>query len=239
MFNKIPKPDGKDGFDFSLEQDSLADSMGTRLPNRSLLMIQGEVGSGKSLVSQRLIYGLLDKGAKVLVVTTELTTRGWIEQMASINYPVQDYLSEGKLMIFSRFGVIAEAKDGIDLMDVLESESVQKSDVVVIDSSSALMPQESNPTQHVELLQKLRKICSDSRSILLTVDPEEMDPKLIHKLRTSCEVLLDLNAKFEGGDLKRTIVVTRFLRALFTVQPSIGWRVEPDMGFIVDITAVS
>ena len=109
MFEDPPKP-VEDGYEFTLEQDSLANAMGARLPNRSLWMIQGEVGSGKSLISQRLIFGLLENGSKILVVTTELTTRGWIEQMESIGYPVTDYIASGKLMVFSRFGVIAESR---------------------------------------------------------------------------------------------------------------------------------
>ena len=238
MFDEAPKP-VEDGYEFTLEQDSLANAMGARLPNRSLWMIQGEVGSGKSLVSQRLIFGLLENGSKVLVITTELTTRGWIEQMESIGYPVTDYIASGMLMVFSRFGVIAEAKEGVDLFDVLESDAVEKADVVVVDSASALIPEGMDTSQHLATLQRLRKICSESRSLLLTVDPEEMDGKLLHKLRSSCEVLLDMNAGFVGGEIKRTIVVTRFLRAAGPVQASVGWRVEPYMGFIVDITAVS
>ena len=96
MFDDPPKP-VEDGYEFTLEQDSLANAMGARLPNRSLWMVQGEVGSGKSLVSQRLIYGLLENGSKILVVTTELTTRGWIEQMESIGYPVTDYIASGRV----------------------------------------------------------------------------------------------------------------------------------------------
>ena len=238
MFEEPPKP-VEDGYEFTLEQDSLANAMGARLPNRSLWMIQGEVGSGKSLVSQRLIFGLLENGSKVLVVTTELTTRGWIEQMESIGYPVTEYIASGMLMVFSRFGVIAESKEGGGLFDVLESDAVEKADVVVVDSASALISDDMESSQHLAVLQKLRKICSESRSLLLTVDPSEIDGKLLHKLRSSCEVLLDMNAGFVGGEIKRTIVVTRFLRAAGPVQASVGWRVEPYMGFIVDITAVS
>ena len=238
MFDEPPKP-VEDGYEFTLEQDSLANAMGLRLPNRSLWMIQGEVGTGKSLVSQRLVFGLLENGSKVLVVTTELTTRGWIEQMESIGYPVTDYIASGRLLIFSRFGVIAETKDGVDLFDVLDSEAIDKSDVVVVDSASALMPTGLETVEQVNVLQKLRRVCSESRSLLLTVDPSEMDGKLLHKLRSSCEILLDMQSGFVGGEIKRTIVVTRFLRAAGPVQSSVGWRVEPYMGFIVDITAVS
>ena len=202
-------------------------------------MLQAEVGGGKSLISQRIIYGLLENGVKVLAVTTELTTRGWIEQMESIGYPVTEHIASGRLMVFSRFGVIAETKDDVGIFDVLDSDAINKADVVVIDTASSLMPSELDAKQKDEVLQKLRKICSESRSLMLTVDPTEMDEKLLHKLRSSCEVLLDLNAGFVGGELKRTIVVTRFLRAAGPVQASVGWRVEPYMGFIVDITAVS
>ena len=238
MFDEPPKP-VEDGYEFTLEQDSLSNAMGARLPNRSLWMIQGEVGSGKSLVSQRLIFGLLENGSKILVVTTELTTRGWIEQMESIGYPVTEHIASGMLLVFSQFGVIAESKEGVDMFDVLESEAIEKADVVVVDSASALLPTGLETSEQMQVLQRLRRVCSESRSLLLTVDPTEMDEKLLHKIRTSCEVLLDMRAGFVGGEIKRTIVVTRFLRAAGPVQASVGWRVEPYMGFIVDITAVS
>ncbi|MGY8745012.1 MAG: ATPase domain-containing protein [Candidatus Poseidoniales archaeon] len=238
MSDGPPKP-VEDGYEFTLEQDSLSNAMGARLPNRSLWMIQGEVGSGKSLISQRLIYGLLENGSKLLVITTELTTRGWIEQMESIGYPITEYIASGRLLVFSRFGVIAESKKGVEIFDVLNSDAVEKADVVVVDSASALMPNELDSAEQVSVIQKLRKICSDSRSLLLTVDPVEIDEKLLHKLRSTCEVLLDMRAGFVGGEIKRTIVVTRFLRAAGPVQATVGWRVEPYMGFIVDITAVS
>lgn len=238
MFDEPPKP-VEDGYEFTLEQDSLSNAMGARLPNRSLWMIQGEVGSGKSLISQRMIYGLLENGSKLLVITTELTTRGWIEQMESIGYGITEYIANGKLLVFSRFGVIAEAKEGVDIFDILESVAVEKADVVVVDSASSLMPNEQDSSEQVLIIQKLRKICSDSRSLLLTIDPVELDEKLLHKLRSTCEVVLDMRAGFIGGEIKRTIVVTRFLRAAGPVQATVGWRVEPYMGFIVDITAVS
>ena len=74
---------------------------------------------------------------------------------------------------------------------------------------------------------------------MLCVDPEEMDSKLLHTLRASAEVVLNLENALIGGEIKRSIIVTRFLRAAGPIQSSIGWRVEPSMGFIVDITAVS
>ena len=235
----FPHKPVEDGFGFDVETDSLADTMGLRLPNRSLYVLQGVVGAGKSLIAQRLVHGMLDNGVKVLVITTELTTRGWIEQMESIGYGVTDALREGRLMIFSRFGTVAEARPDVGLEDVLNSEAVGEADVVILDSASALMPDDLDDKQRFELMQKLRKITAEGRSIMLCLDPDEMNHKLLHNMRASAEVVLDLSTALIGGDLKRSIVVTRFLRAAGPVQTSVGWRVEPSMGFIVDITAVS
>ena len=74
---------------------------------------------------------------------------------------------------------------------------------------------------------------------MLCTDPEEMNHNLLHTLRASAEVVLDLENAMIGGELKRNIIITRFLRAAGPLQTSVGWRVEPGMGFIVDITAVS
>ena len=86
----------EDGFAFDVETDSLADTMGLRLPNRSLYVLQGQVGGGKSLISQRLVHGMLHNEVKVLVITTELTTRGWIEQMESIGMNLDEMMATSR-----------------------------------------------------------------------------------------------------------------------------------------------
>ena len=142
-------------------------------------------------------------------------------------------------MVFSRYGSIAESTPDVDLIQLLDSEAVEMADVVVIDSASSLMPSHLDDTERFRLMQRLRQISSKGRSLMLCVDPVEMDEKLMHNLRSSAEVVLDLMTTMIGGEIKRNVVVTRFLRAAGPVQTSIGWRVEPSMGFIVDITAVS
>ena len=55
----------EDSFPFGLEQDSLANSLGAAIPNRSLMIVEGEIGGGKSLIAQRLAFGLVENGTKV------------------------------------------------------------------------------------------------------------------------------------------------------------------------------
>jgi flagellar protein FlaH len=162
----IPHKPVEDGFPFDVETDSLADTMGLRLPNRSLFVVQGIVGAGKSLIAQRLVHGMLENGTKILVITTELTTRGWIEQMESIGYGVTEHIRDGQLMVFSRFGSIAESRPDVGLEQVLNSDAISQADVVILDSASALMPDDLDDKQRFEMMQKLRKISSEGRSIM-------------------------------------------------------------------------
>ncbi len=232
--NLVEVPE-EDGFGFELDQDSLADSMGLKLPSRSLGVITAEVGGGKSLLCQRLTFGLLENNAKVVYVTNELTTRGWIEQMHSIGYWVTDHIKSGKLLVMSTFGSVADRVEGVVLDDLIQSDALKVADVIIIDSFSEL----SKDVSANLILSKLRRFCSKGHTVILTCDPEQMDKNFIQQLRATSEVALDLETAIIGGAMSRTIVVTRYLRAAGPLQSTIGWRVEPGMGFIVDITAVS
>ena len=230
-------PDNVDNFDFSVIQDSLGQSLGTAIPNRALVIVSGGIGSGKSIIGQRMSFGMTANDIKVSLVTTELTTRGWLEQVASIGYFMEKRIDDGDFHLMSSFGVIAEqAEDPVDLLELLESPALKEAEVVIIDRASQMIPAE---IEGPVLLSMLRQYTAQGRTLFLMIDPEEMDPKLLRELKNSAEVVLDMITSVVGGQLVRTLCVTRFLRAAGPVNERIGWKVMPEMGFIVDITAVA
>ena len=226
------------GLAFELETDSLSDSLGRFLPKRSLYIVTGQIGAGKSLISQRLAYGLVSNNVSTTVATTELTTRGWLEQVNSLGYPLEDAANSGVFTLLSRFGVISDEVEGnVGIEDLLASEPLQTADISIIDRASMLL-QHYNGTPD-QLLSQLRTFCSEERSLMLLLDPDEISAEMLRTLSSSAEVVIEMKTSEIGGGLSRILAVTRFLRAAGPVQPRIGWRVEPTMGFIVDITAVS
>ena len=230
-------PDNVDNFDFSVIQDSLGQSLGTAIPNRALVIVSGGIGSGKSIIGQRMSFGMTANDIKVSLVTTELTTRGWLEQVASIGYFMEKKIDDGDFHLMSSFGVIAEqVEDPVDLLELLESPALKEAEVVIIDRASQMIPAE---IEGPVLLSILRQYTAQGRTLFLMIDPEEMDSKLLRELQNSAEVVLDMMTSVVGGQLVRTLCVTRFLRAAGPVTERIGWKVMPEMGFIVDITAVA
>lgn len=226
-----------DNFDFGVIQDSLAQSMGTAIPNRALMLVCGGIGSGKSIIGQRLSFGLSANDVRVALYTTELTTRGWLEQVASIGYYMDKRIDEGTFHLISSLGVIAEpTEENVTLLDILDSPASKDAEVVIIDRASELMPEEMSSK---ELMLLLRKFTSEGRTLILTIDPDEMDNDILRGMKNSAEVVLDMMTSVVGGQLVRTVGVTRFLRAAGPINERIGWKVMPEMGFIVDITAVA
>jgi len=146
-------------------------------------------------------------------------------------------IDEGNFLLISSFGVIAEEiQEKISLTDILNSPGLLEAEIIIIDRASQILSDETNAHS---LLSQLRKFNSSGRTVLLTMDKEEVDSRLLRELKNSAEVVLDLETATIGGDTVRTIAVTRFLRAAGPTQGRIGWKVMPQMGFIVDITAVS
>ena len=226
-----------DNFDFGVIQDSLGQSMGTAIPNRALMLVCGGIGSGKSIIGQRMSFGMTANDVKVWLFTTELTTRGWLEQVSSIGYYMDKRIDDGSFHLISSFGVIAEpSDDNVTLLDLLDSPASQEAEVVIIDRASELMPDDMSGK---DILRLLRNFTSEGRTLILTIDPDEMDGTILRDMKNSAEVVLDMMTAVVGGQMVRTMAVTRFLRAAGPVTERIGWKVMPEMGFIVDITAVA
>ncbi len=227
----------ENNFDFGVIQDSLGQSMGTAIPNRALMLVCGGIGSGKSIIGQRMAFGMTANDVKVALYTTELTTRGWLEQVGSIGYYMDKRIDDGSFHLISSFGVIAEpSEESVTLLDLLDSPASKDAEVIIIDRASELMPEEMSS---IDLIRALRRFTSEGRTLILTIDPDEMDNDTLRAMKNSAEVLLDMMTAVVGGQLVRTVGVTRFLRAAGPVTERIGWKVMPEMGFIVDITAVA
>ena len=146
-------------------------------------------------------------------------------------------IDDGSFHLISSFGVIAEpSDDNVTLLDLLDSPASQEAEVVIIDRASELMPDDMSGK---DILRLLRNFTSEGRTLILTIDPDEMDGTILRDMKNSAEVVLDMMTAVVGGQMVRTMAVTRFLRAAGPVTERIGWKVMPEMGFIVDITAVA
>lgn len=232
---------------FGIPRDELADRLGKGIPAGSLVVIEGEYGAGKSLLLERLAFGFVENQHTVTVVSTEDTTNHFVEQMASLGYPVEDPLIEGRLLFLPVYPILAFQGPKKDVLDrLIAARAMYDRDVIAIDCFSSLIQSYMKATGGKDVLNRVEQLlyffkmlCSRGRTIILTLETADLPPEVPNALKAAADIYLALRVQVTGGSVNRSILVRRFERAQHPVADLVAFRVEPKAGFIVEIKNVS
>lgn len=222
-----------------IPSDELHGRLGIGIPKSSLMLMEGENGAGKSIIAQRFIIAFLRNGASVTYISTELTSRDLIIQMESMDYSVNSYLLNGQLTfipMFPRLGKTVPSNDFFSRM--MQQEELFKSDAIVIDSMSPLISETYSSEDYFEIIRFFKALTGMSKVIILTANPDFIDKNLLTILESTCDIHFNFFIKQIGGSIKRFIEVRRFKRCSMQVGDLVGFRVEPGVGFVVEISSV-
>jgi flagellar protein FlaH len=223
-----------------IERDSLHRQLGGGIPKGTTMLISGKFGSGKSAVSQRLTYGMLRHGHTVTYITTELTTKGFLDQMDSLDYPVSADLKEGGLVVIPVFPLIGQPISREDFLGrLINSPQLYETDAVVIDAFSSLVRSDINEERALQALSFFKKLSGRSKNIICSIDPDELGPEVLTPFKMVSDSLLELESTVVEGSVERVMYVKRYTKAAGKVSDAIGFRIEAGAGFLVDITLVA
>ncbi|WP_406659843.1 ATPase domain-containing protein [Methanolobus sp. ZRKC3] len=225
---------------FDIPRDDLNDKLGGGFPEGSLVVIEGGSGGGKSSISQRLSYGLNENDVTVTFISTQLTTKGFINQMYSLDYPLAPFLLNGSLLYIPVIPLVQAAKSRIDFIQrLMAAEELFEKDVIIIDTISSLIKYSVNTEKSLELISFFKKLNGMGKVIILTIEPNQLSEDVSSMFRSSCDVYITLKSKPLGSEVKRTAMVNKFTGAKGPVGTMIGFRVEPKVGLVVEIASVS
>jgi flagellar protein FlaH len=231
------KSTSKDVYSISLESDELSEKMGGGLPKGSIVLIEGEEGSGRSVISQRLCYGLVSNDHSVTFISTESTMRNFIDQMYSLDYKIADHLPCRRLIFIPVYPLLGEAKPrGGFLSRLVNSPQLYTTDVIIIDTLSSLVGSDIRENSCLAFLSFLKKLTSMGKTIIMTAEKGQKD---LEHLRLASDIYAVLNLKMSGDGMQRTLQIKRFSRARSKVDEIIGFRIEPKIGMVIEITEVS
>lgn len=224
-----------------LRRDELERSLGGGIPTSSLILLEGPDGAGKSIVSQRLSFGLVRGERTVTYISSELNTQGFIEQMASLDYDVKYDMLDDKLLFIPMFPYYGQSRLNSDMLQKLaHCKRLFDSDVIVFDTLSFLLVNDNiSQEESFQFISFLKQLTSLEKSIVMCVDPEHLNAKFLTLLRSVCDVILDLELRTFAGQLVRIINVRRFKRSGGEVLSSIPFRVEPGKGLVIEIASFS
>ena len=225
---------------FDFERDGLHRHLGGGLPKGTLIVLSGGVGSGKSALIQRLAYGLLLHRQSMTLISTETTTKGFLDQMDSLDYPVKKHVMDGTLRFVPVFPLIGKAKKRTDFLQrLMKTPSLFETEVIAIDTFSALVMNDIDEARSISTISFLKKITGRNKTIILTIDPLDLPPEIIGPFRSVADILIELKTQIVEGEMEHLFYVTRYSHAHGPVSTAVGFRIEPRAGFIVDITTVS
>jgi flagellar protein FlaH len=238
------------------EHDRLNEELGGGVPHGSIVLAEGDYGAGKSALSQRFTYGFCEEGHSVTYLSTELTVRGFIDQMHSLSYGVVDHLLDENVLFlhadFDTGGTIADEGEGERkelLRRLMNAETMWESEVIVIDTFDAILRndpkfealvRENEERQAaLEIIGFFRDVISQGKVIVLTVDPSTVDEEAIGPFRSIADVFLELEMVEVGNDVRRQISVKRFAGMGQQVGDTVGYSVRSGTGIVIESRSVA
>lgn len=228
------------GYNFVLDRDELNQMLGGGFPKGSLIMIDGPSGSGKSALCQRFAYGLLDNKTTVTYVSTQLTTKNFIRQMNSLDYPIGIRLLKGELLYIPVFPLLKESKPRIDFIKrLMSAEVLFEKNVIIIDTLSALIRYGTDAQKSLELISFFKKLTGLQKTIIITMDSTEMPQNVVNEFKDAAEILMTLKMRQMGTEILRTMMINKYSRPEIQVGAMIGFKVESRSGVMINISGVS
>ncbi len=225
---------------FRIPRDELDKKLGGGFPSGSLILIDGEHGSGKSVLLQRIAYGLLENGHGVTFISTQLTTRDFISQMYSLNFPVLPYLASNKLLFISVYPLISENKTGdFFFTKLMETKELYNNDVLIIDTLSSVIKYNKDDQKLTDLIGFFKRIAGTGKTIALSVNTNDLSEDALGILRSSAHIYLSTKQKTIGDRIKQSIVVNKYLSVQEPYTTITNFRIVPKIGFIIEISSVA
>lgn len=226
-------------FKMELKGDELHRRIGGGIPAGTIMLLEGDRGTGKSIFAQRLLYGFLMNGYSVSYVSSQYTTVEYIRQMFSLGYDVVPFLIRKKLIFVSLYPLLTGISEKKKFLSRLLGEPrLWEADIIIIDSFSALLSREQDVDAVRNFLMYIKKLASLDKVIILTSNTEEIDRESLFLLEEAATMLVRLQVKVFGGDLKNSAIIVKYNNAKGIFQKIIPFRVEPKVGLVVEIAAV-
>lgn len=238
------------------DRDRLNKELGGGIPSGSIVLMEGDYGAGKSALSQRFTYGLCETGKSVTFLSTELEVKGFLEQMDSLNYNVEEHLLFENLLflhgdldsggVFSSDG---DSKRQDLLTDLMDAETIWSADVIIIDTFDAILRNDpkfealvrDNEERQaaLEIISFLRNVISQGKVVILTVDPSTVGEEAIGPFRSIADVYMELEMIEVGNDVRRQLFIKRFAGMGEQVGDRIGYSVRSGVGIVIENRSVA
>ena len=210
------------------------DKMGGGIPLGSLTLIEGGSHSGKSVLSQQLIWGSLQNGYRISLFTSENTVKSLMRQMESLNLDVLRHLLLSRLRLYPMEVAHSQGDAVAALLSAIRSETTLGQDMIFIDALTPCI-MGTPETQVLGYFEQCKRMCSEGATVLTVIHSHAVDQNLLVRIQSLCDAHLRLRTENAGNRVIRIMEVAKIRGASkrtgnivsFDIEPGIGMRIIP------------
>ena len=204
-----------------------------------MTLVEGESDSGKSVLTQQMVWGSLYDRFEVAVYTTENTFKSFSRQMQSLSLDVSDFVLLGKLQIFPILVSSAKLSPEQVFSVLLDRISrYEKPTLVVIDSLTTFITHTSIE-ETMTFFEQCKQYCNAGVTIVNVVNSYAFDQADLGRVRSICDAHLRLRTEQIGDLLVKVLEVAKVRGAEMSTGNIISFDVEPMLGMrIIPMTRV-
>ncbi|MDA1128718.1 MAG: AAA family ATPase [Chloroflexi bacterium] len=210
-------------------------NLGGGIPTGSLMLVEGQSDSGKSVLMQQFTWGSLKDSFKVSVLSTEDTVKSFVRQMGSLDKEIIDYLLLSRLKIYPVKATQAKSGPKQALNTLLEAlKDQQGMDLVVVDSITSFIAY-SSPEDVISFFEECKGLCDDGMTVALVAHSYAFNTEILVRISSMCDAHLRLSLDNIGEKLIKVMEVAKIRGAQtstgnitsFDILPGLGMKIIP------------
>ena len=205
------------------------------LPLVSLTLIEGENDTGKSVLTQQIMWGAMKQGLSVDLFTTENTTKSFIKQMESMSLDISEYFAWGYLKVFPLHIVGAEwTKEEMEgtLQRLIARIKQSPAQVAIIDSLT-LFTEYAETETILSFFTSCKSLVDRGKTILITLHTYAFEEDTLVRIRSICDAHLNMKKALVGDKYVMVLEVVKVRGARKTTGNLVSFEVHPGYGMKV------
>ncbi|MEM2856617.1 MAG: ATPase domain-containing protein [Candidatus Nitrosocaldaceae archaeon] len=207
--------------------------LGGGLPIPSLILIEGDHGSGKSVVTAQFMHGLLKDNMKILLIS-ENSIKEYINKMKTIQYDFALHFLNNRLSILPLhvYGVKWSKEQSKFLLPVIGryiSVNSSRFDVIVIDSFSLLTMYASNESI-LDFLSRCKHMVSNNKTLIITIHNRSLMDDIATRVRSASDCYIRLKSVNVAGRDVKSMEIVKLVGAQSKVTSQFAFEIDPSFG---------
>jgi len=202
------------------------------LPLGSLTLIEGENDTGKSVLTEQIIWGAMRQGLCVDLYSTEMTAKSFLSQMESMSLDVSDYFAWGYVKLFPLhmvgFKWSKTEMDGI-LEHIIKHIRSSKAQVIIIDSLTMFTEYTTQETV-LTFLTNCKNLVDHGKTVLITLHTYAFQEDTLIRIRSICDAHLFMKKSLIGDKYVMVMEVVKVRGARKTTGNLVSFEVHPGYG---------